>query len=204
MYTGATIGDLAFINVESDGGTGVTVPGWVEVPCSDQSDTGTTLQVFYLVLLGTNPTRLVEVNGADHISHFTWGVKVGSFDAADPFETDCSQAALGTTGTLNSVSMDTVNDNSLVVTVFGTARDASSTTNWVTVTGTTGSTYAPWTGDANSVNRVAGLGKNNGNGGATQLIMGVQETAGATGIVTGTAVSDVQTTITFAINGEQS
>jgi hypothetical protein len=201
MYLNSAIGDLAFVIVESDGTSVPTISaGWTPVPCTAIQDPGETeLNIWWQILESTQPSRTVSINGGDHIAHYTFGFAPGSFDPDTPFETDCAKAALGTVTTLVSTAIVTENDNSMVVTAFGTGRDGNSTGPFITVVNTIGQN--PIDGTSPSVGVVAGYGKSTGNGGGSQVNITLQEVAGTTGVVTGTAVSAVYTVITFAING---
>jgi hypothetical protein len=203
MYTGAAIGDLAIAVVESDGPNVPTMAGWTAVSCSGIQDTGTELNVFYQILASTTPTRTIAINTGDHLTGFIFGFKVGSFNASTPLETACNATALGTTTAPASVAVTTVNNTSMVVTVFSTDRDANSGA-WVSSITTTGSTADPFEGTASAVGSVGGGIKNLGNGGGVHVILGLQATAGSTGIVSGTATSAVHTVITIAVNGAAS
>jgi hypothetical protein len=202
MYIGAAIGDLAFIIVESDGTNVPTVDGWAAVPCNAIQDTGTELNIFWQILESTSPTRLVSINGGDHIAQWTFGFKVGTFNPTTPFETDCAKAALGTTDTPVSTAIVTENDYSMVVIAFGSGLDANRTADWMTVTTTIG--MNPIDGTSPSVGVANGYGRSTGNGGGSQVNISLQVEAGTTGVVTGSAIESVHTVITFAINGEPS
>lgn len=203
MYTGAAIGDLAIAVVESDGTNVPTMAGWTAVTCSGIQDTGTELNVFYQILAGVDPTRLIAVNTGDHLTGFIFGFKVGSFNASTPLETACNATALGSTTTPASVAITTANNTSMVVTVFSTDRDVNSGP-FVSALATTGSTSNPFEGTASAVTSAAGGIKNLGNGGGVEVILGLQATAGSTGIVSGTATVGVMTVITIAVNGAAS
>jgi hypothetical protein len=199
MYATPSVGDLAFIVVEADGTNVPTVAGWTATPCSGQTTTGSGSYMFYQILADVNPTRLIAINAGDHIAHFMFGIKAGTFDAADPFEDACAQADLGTTGSLASTGIAIVNANSLVITKFTTARDANAT-GWLADVATDGAEYDQWT-EAAGVHAGDSYIKNIGTGGGNALVFGVMQTAGTSGSVTATATADYHTVMTIAVNG---
>ena len=209
MYTGQAIGDLAFITVESANDFKPTIAGWTEVPCSDvgtgagcpDGDTCTNLTVWYQILAGTNPTRLISINGGDHIIHFTFGFKGGSFNAADPFENNCGTNTQAATTALSNPGFVSENDNSMIVTIFATPHDGNGSF-WVSSIAVTGQTN-PWTGVVDGAQQVAAYTKNTGDGGGNSVILGIKPIAGATGTLTGTGQwAHTSVSISFGINGE--
>jgi hypothetical protein len=201
MYTGAEIGDLVFINVQTANDFAPTVAGWTAVPCSGQgSSTGANrIDAFYQIIASTNPTRLVSINGGDHIIEHTWGMKVGSFNASDPFEDNCSQADLGLTTDVSSASFVTENDNSMVVVLLTSNKDGNFgviSSNFATA----GDMTNPYTLEP-GIQAINGYGKNTGSGGGVTIYMGIQVTAGAVGVSSGTAEERDYVVISFAING---
>jgi hypothetical protein len=203
MYTGATIGDLAFMVVHhGDGGT-PALAGWTEVPCSDQTTGTMRLTVWYLVLESTNPTRLIT-GGVDHTISYTFGLKVGTFDAADPFEDACSYSVEATPTT--SVSIDGFvieNPDSMVITVWGSQHDGTGS-NFITSIAQTG-VHSAWTEEEGTYSAPAGFTKNTGTGGGAMTLIAVAHEAGTLGTQTATSQwSEPYVGISFAVNGEQS
>jgi hypothetical protein len=205
LYTGIQTGDLMFVAIESHGDNAPTMAvAWTQVGCSPVTSTGDTeLTVFYDIIESANPSRTITLNGGDHISHWTFGFRAGTFDADTPFEVDCGSADLGAGTALASDPIDTVSNGTFILTFFSSDLDASGG-QWATTLTTDNATEVNvYTGVADlSVPYINGYLKNTGGGGGIQ-IQGVWLPAtGTSGIVSGVADdSATHTTLTIGING---
>jgi hypothetical protein len=212
MYSNAAIGDLAFVVIQTSNDVAPTISaGWTEVPgspvgtgsaCPD-ADTCTALTVFYQVLTSTTPAREIDYGAGDHYIGFTFGYKVGTFDASDPFEDNTSSNTQTAGTSLTIPGFVTENDRSMVVVIFNNPHDGSGT-NWVGSPANATLTNPDTLADGKIV-IFACNNKNTGDGGGNCVLAGINETAGASGTTTGTLQwSHTSVSLSFGINGEPS
>jgi hypothetical protein len=211
MFTGAEAGDLAIILVEYANDVEPTMTGsWADLPVCGPTGTGTgcpdgdactAVKAFYQVIDQSSPARTVNSNAGDHVYYTMIGFSGGSFNAADPFEDNCSTIDLSTpTTALTIPAFVTENDNSMVITVWANGNDLNNA-GWGSASLNTTATN-PFTTEVPGAALQSSQTKSTGDGGGLIFQFSVVPVAGSTGVASATsAVTKQFAGMSFGING---
>lgn len=189
LPAGTEVGDLLIMVAESGGATAgaeantpLTASGWSSPPApyADQKKGNTRLTNLWRIATGSDPTTTNDTG--DHQAAKIIGIKAGTFDASEPFNT----AGVGTQAATKSVSIPgalTTRDNCLII--------ASASGNLPDATGTAefgAATNASLTELTERIDNTFTAG----DGGALYAVTGVRANKGAYGATTLTAATEAE------------
>jgi hypothetical protein len=210
MFNSSASGDLAIVLLEYANDVEPTMTGsWAEVPVCTTPGTGTgcpdgaectALKAYYQIIDQSSPARTVTANG-NHTYYVMIGFKGGSFNAADPFEDNCSTVDISTpTTAMTMPAFVTENNNSLVVTVWAVGQDGN-TLDWASDPDNTTATN-PYTRAVPGASENFSQVKSTADGGGLTYQFTVVPVAGSTGVSTSTSAYTRQYAgFSFGING---
>jgi hypothetical protein len=195
---GTKRGDLLIMIAESGGATAgaeadipLTAVGWSSPPApyADQKKGNTRLTILYRIATASDATSTNDTG--DHQTARIIGIKAGTFDPENPFNT----AAVGTQAATKSVSIPgatTTRDNCLVLAcASGNLPDAASITEF----------GVPTNASLSELTERIDMTLSIGDGGALYAATGVKAGAGAYGATTLTAVTEAERVVaSLAIN----